>query len=159
MKHYWIAVASADHVARGVAGEFMQVCHGKKAPLQRIRAGDWVLYYSSVQQFQSKAPLQAFTAIGKVRAGSVYQADMGNGFYPFRRDVDFIPAKAAAIRPLLRQLSFIEDVAHWGYPFRFGLFSIPESDFSVIAKAMECSESVLNGVSEAAESSRQPNFF
>ena len=34
---YWIAVASADHVARGVAGGFMQVCHGKRAPLARIR--------------------------------------------------------------------------------------------------------------------------
>jgi hypothetical protein len=33
----WIAVASADHVGRGRAPGFMQVCHGKAAPLRRIQ--------------------------------------------------------------------------------------------------------------------------
>lgn len=42
----WIAVACAEHVARGVAGGFMQVSHGKRAPLVRIRPGDRVAYYS-----------------------------------------------------------------------------------------------------------------
>ena len=28
---YWIAVASREHVRRGVAGGFAQVCHGKPA--------------------------------------------------------------------------------------------------------------------------------
>ena len=44
MTKYWIAVASAEHARRGKAG-FMQVNHGKKGPLQRIRAGDGVVYY------------------------------------------------------------------------------------------------------------------
>ena len=35
----WIAVASAEHVRRGRADGFMQVCHGKGGPLARIRAG------------------------------------------------------------------------------------------------------------------------
>jgi hypothetical protein len=40
MKH-WLAVASAEHVRRGQAEGFMQVCHGKAAPLKRIQPGDW----------------------------------------------------------------------------------------------------------------------
>ena len=45
MQNYWIGVASADHVARGRADGFMQVCHGKAAPLRRIKPGDGVVYY------------------------------------------------------------------------------------------------------------------
>jgi hypothetical protein len=31
----WIAVASAEHAQRGRSEGFMQVCHGKAAPLRR----------------------------------------------------------------------------------------------------------------------------
>jgi hypothetical protein len=40
MKH-WLTVARAEHVRRGQAEGFMQVCHGKAAPLKRIQPGDW----------------------------------------------------------------------------------------------------------------------
>ncbi len=63
MKH-WIAVASAEHVRRGQAGGFMQVCHGKATPLKRIQPGDWVAYYSPTETFKGKDKLQAFTAVG-----------------------------------------------------------------------------------------------
>ena len=42
----WIAVASAEHVRIGRSQGFMQVCHGKAAPLRRIQPGDGVVYYS-----------------------------------------------------------------------------------------------------------------
>jgi len=32
---YWIVVVSKDHIARGVAGGFMQANHGKEGPLKR----------------------------------------------------------------------------------------------------------------------------
>ena len=43
---YWIGVVSRDHVMTGVAGGFAQVGHGKSAPLRRMSAGDWLIYYS-----------------------------------------------------------------------------------------------------------------
>ena len=43
---YWVGVASREHVLLGVAGGFCQVCHGKQAPLARMKRGDWILYYS-----------------------------------------------------------------------------------------------------------------
>ena len=43
MSRNWLAVASANHVRKGRAEGFMQVCHGKLAPLRRIKPGDLVV--------------------------------------------------------------------------------------------------------------------
>jgi hypothetical protein len=81
----WIAVASAEHVRLGRVQGFMQVCHGKVGPLRRVSPGDGVAYYSPTLTFGGKDRLQAFTAIGTVAPGVLYQADMGGGFRPFRQ--------------------------------------------------------------------------
>ena len=44
---YWVATVSKEHTLRGVAGGFMQVCHGKQAPLKRMKKGDYLIVYSS----------------------------------------------------------------------------------------------------------------
>lgn len=139
----WIAVASADHVALGRAGGYMQVGHGKRAPLARLRPGDCVVYYSPAQQFGAREPLQAFTAIGQVLGGEPYAFDMGGGFVPFRRNVAFVAAQPAAIRPLLDALAFAQPRAQWGAKFRYGLFSIDDADLLRIARAMQADPHAL----------------
>ncbi len=136
MSEHWVAVASAEHVGRGRAEGFMQVCHGKASPLRRIMPGDGVVYYSPTMIFGGKDRLQAFTAIGTVRDGSPYRADMGGGFHPFRRDVIWRAAMEAPIQPLLDALDFTAGKRNWGYQLRFGLFSISAHDFGVITQAM-----------------------
>ncbi len=133
----WIAVAAADHVGRGREQGFMQVCHGKAAPLRRVRPGDHVVYYSPSTAFRGTDRLQAFTAIGVVRPGAPYQVDMGGGFHPYRRDIAWLAAAAAPIRPLLDRLDFTAGNANWGYQLRFGLFAIGDRDLGLIAAAME----------------------
>jgi hypothetical protein len=137
-RNNWIAVASAEHVAVGRRLGIMQVGHGKGAPLKRIHAGDRVAYYSPVQRLGEKTPCQAFTALGTVRDERVYQADMGDGFQPFRKDVAYDPAaREAPIRPLLEQLSFTRDrPRNWGYALRFGLLKVSDDDMDLIAHAM-----------------------
>jgi len=132
----WIAVASAEHVAIGRTGGFMQVGHGKGAPLKRLHAGDRIVYYSSVRVFGGKDACQAFTAIGRVRDERVYQGVMADGFEPFRRDVDWLAADEAPIRPLLESLSFTQGKPNWGYAFRVGLLKVTADDMALIAKAM-----------------------
>ena len=132
----WVAVASAEHVALGREHGFMQVGQGKGAPLKRVHAGDRIAYYSPVRVFGEKAPCQAFTAVGVVRDERVYQGDMGGGFHPFRKDVDWLVAHEAPIRPLLEALSFTRGKANWGYAFRFGLLAVIEADMDVIIHAM-----------------------
>ena len=132
----WIAVASAEHVRLGRSQGFMQVCHGKAAPLKRIKPGDRVVYYSPVAVFKGADKLQAFTAIGTVEPIEPYQADMGGGFCPYRRDVAWFTARETPIRPLLELLAFARGNKNWGYQLRFGLFEISAADMDLIADAM-----------------------
>jgi predicted RNA-binding protein len=133
---YWIGVASKDHVLTGVQGGFCQLCHGKSNPLKRLSAGDWIVYYSPRTAMNSGNIVQSFTAIGQILDRDLYLVNMDNGFTPYRRDVRFIDVKEISIRLLLADLSFIKNKQSWGYVFRFGLFEIPESDFQIIATAM-----------------------
>jgi hypothetical protein len=132
----WIAVASADHVRLGVEQSIMQVCHGKAAPLRRVRPGDRVVYYSPSTSFRGADKLQAFTACGRVNDGEPYAFDMGGGFVPYRRDVAWERARVMPIRPLLDALAFTSGDRNWGYKLRFGLFEIGGDDMDVIASAM-----------------------
>jgi hypothetical protein len=136
MTKNWIAVASANHVARGKAEGFMQVNHGKSAPLKRLRPGDLICYYSPQKEFGDSEKLQAFTAIGVIKSGEIYQGDMGGGFMPFRRDVDWRISQDATIAPLLNTLEFTRGKTNWGYQMRFGLFEISTTDMQLIAESM-----------------------
>lgn len=136
MTRYWIGVASLEHVLRGAAGGFAQVCHGKPGPLRSMKGGDWIIYYSPTIQFGGKAPCRSFTAIGKISPEDPYPFAMSEDFIPWRRNVDFLPSKQAPIEPLLEQLTFIIDKKKWGFPFRRGCFSISLNDFQTIAAKM-----------------------
>ena len=133
---YWIGVVSRDHVSRGVDGGFCQLCHGKASAMRKLTPGDWIAFYSPKTTMKDGTSLQAFTAIGQVKPGEPYTFDMGGGFVPSRRNVDFKPCREAPIRPLVERLSFIRDKRSWGYVFRFGQIEVPEGDFQLIAGAM-----------------------
>lgn len=62
---FWIGVASKDHVDLGIQVGFAQVCHGKKAPLNRMAVGDWMIYYSPERTMRDKEPCQEYTVNGK----------------------------------------------------------------------------------------------
>jgi hypothetical protein len=54
MPNYWIGAASAEHVRRGRGEGFMQLGHGKAAPLKRIKPGDGIIYHSPTTVFGKK---------------------------------------------------------------------------------------------------------
>ena len=135
-RQFWVGVVSREHVQLGVKGGFIQLGHGKKAPLQRLRAGDALVMYSPRTRYPAGEALQAFTAIGVVSTGKVYQVEMTDDFKPYRVDVGFLKAREAPIKPLINGLSFIKSKTRWGAAFRFGQIKIPAKDFKLIAKAM-----------------------
>lgn len=146
MRNNWIAVASAEHARRGCSvpeAGYMQVCHGKCAPLQRVAPGDRVAYYAPTVTMGGRDSCQHFISIGLVRAGEPYAFDMGGGFVPFRRDVSYIAAREAPIQPLLAQFEFVQDRRRWGYSFRLGLFKISDADMRLIAQAMQIDSDLL----------------
>ncbi|WP_263065148.1 EVE domain-containing protein [Dickeya dadantii] len=142
-RRYWVGVVSAEHVRYALDGGYIQVCHGKLSALKRARPGDGFAYYSPNQTFKGKERYQRFTAIGIINYGEPYRFDMGDGFVPYRRDVDWADSVETAIRPLLNQLDFTASRTNWGYALRFGLFSISEHDFRLIAAAMHADLSRL----------------
>lgn len=152
MRNNWIAVACAEHARRGAAQPargFMQVCHGKCAPLKRVMPGDLVTYYAPTLTMGGKDKCQSFVSMGVVQPGEPYAFDMGGGFAPFRRDVVYAPVQAAPIAPLLDRLEFVEDRARWGYKFRFGLFKVSDHDMALIAQAMQVDAFILGLAPEA----------
>ncbi len=133
---YWIVVVSKDHIARGVAGGFMQANHGKQGPLKRMAVDDWVICYSPKQSYTGNELCKAFTAIGQVADDAVYQHKMADDFIPYRRNISYYDCNDAPIIPLIDQLDFIKNKSSWGYPFRFGFFEIPQNDFELIKTNM-----------------------
>ena len=135
---FWIGVVSRSHVQLGVKGGFIQLNHGKKAPLQKLHAGDGLIMYSPRTSYPDGEVLQSFTAIGVVTSGEIYQVEMSSDFKPYRVDVKFLECRETPIRPLIDKLSFIKSKMHWGAAFRFGQVKIPAQDFRLIANAMGC---------------------
>jgi predicted RNA-binding protein len=136
--NFWIGVVSRAHSEIGVKGGFIQLNHGKKAPLQKMKKGDWIVIYSPRTSYPEGEPLQSFTAIGEIVSDDVYQFEMSPDFVPYRMDVRYRRCRVAPIGPLIDKLSFIKNKSSWGAAFRFGQIKIARPDFDVIAQAMSC---------------------
>ncbi len=135
----WINTISREHVLLGMAGGYTQANHGRPTTLRRLRRGDLIAFYSPRTSYPDGEPLQRFTALARVVDDEAYQIEMRPDFHPWRRRVEAIPAKEAAIGPLIGSLDFISNKRSWGFVFRRGLFEIGEDDLRRIGAAMGAS--------------------
>lgn len=135
-RRYWIGVVAQDRVEAAVAQGFVELNNGKAAPLARMQPGDGLAFYSPRERFPDGASLQAFTAIGRIGDGPIFEVPPGEPAAICRRNAAWLDATPVPIRPLLEQLTFIRNKAHWGAAFRFGVLRVPRDDFVAIAKAM-----------------------
>ncbi|BBX67337.1 UPF0310 protein [Mycolicibacterium psychrotolerans] len=133
-------------------GRFTQANHGKPHMLRKMAKGDWIIFYSPKTAYPDGAPLQAFTAIGRVADDEPYQAEVSPDVVHWRRNVDFLDCAETPIRPLIDELGFIEDKSRWGYKFRFGVFRIDDHDLEVIRSAMVDSAAVGRAAEETTVS-------
>jgi hypothetical protein len=133
---YWLGVVSKNHVQRGVNGGFAQVCHGKKAPLMKMAAGDGLIYYSPKIAMDNPEKCQCFTAIGQIKNGKVYQVEMTTDFHPFRIDVDYALCRETPLADVFHQLELTKSKS-WGIQLRRGLIELNAADFKALATAMQ----------------------
>jgi len=131
----WLVVACAEHVARGRREGFVQACHGKAAPLRRMKPGDWVVCYSPSSAFRGADGLKAFTALGQVAEGQPFLFDMGGGFIPWRRQIRWLEARPAPLREVAAHLELTRDPA-WGWRLRQGYLPLSEADADCLRRAM-----------------------
>jgi hypothetical protein len=71
LQKFWVAVASLDHCLKGAQGGFCQACHGKAAPIARMKPGDWMVYYSPKTEMNAGTPVRKFTTLGQVQDSKV----------------------------------------------------------------------------------------
>ncbi len=130
----WLGVVSRNHVERGVGLGIAQVMHGKRSGLERMRPGDWLVYYSPRTAYPDGEPLKAFTAVGQIVDDDIWQADEGD-FHPYRRKVDYLALKREV--PVADVSSRLEltSTPNWGYQLRRGLIPLSETDVTVIRDA------------------------
>lgn len=135
----WVGVASAEHAAYGASRGWIQLNHGKRDNLARLKRGDGFVYYSPTQRFGDTTPFRAVTQLGTVVDDEPYLAnepmDMGamGTFRPWRRNVDFLEVNPVAINSLSLHLTQNRD---WGHYLRYGLVPLSVDDFLVLHRAM-----------------------
>ena len=139
----WLGVVSADHTQRAVSGGFIQLNHGKRYGVARLRRGDGFVIYSPTERYLEKSPLRAFTALGIVADDAPYQAEpMSMGargtVQPWRRRIDFLPVHRAGLREVELELT---QAPNWGYQLRRGLVPLAPEDYETL-RALMTAESV-----------------
>ena len=136
IRQAWLGVVSAEHARRAAEGGFIQLNHGKRPGVARLRQGDGFAIYSPTERLGDKKPLRAFTALGIVADAEPYLAepmDMGaHGIVrPWRRRVEFLTVQPAALRDLDSALELTRQ-PDWGYQLRRGLVALTPDDFNLL---------------------------
>ncbi len=118
----WVLVASRDHARRGLASGFIMANHGKRAPLDRMDAGDGIVIYSPTTTFPNGPPLRAVTMAGSVAGDEPEASDVIPGGYRLRADL-------CEIEPLP-----LDRIREWvpTSRLRFGCFELPSADAAVL---------------------------
>ncbi|GAB3208788.1 EVE domain-containing protein [Nocardia tengchongensis] len=130
-------MVSRDHVRRGVELGFAQANHGKRAAVERMSAGDGLVYYSPRTGMREGEPIKSFTALGTIAEGPAWQVEeLGGCFRPWRRAVDYDrDARQVPIDDLRTELD-LTSVPNWGIVLRRGLVELTAHDFELISRAM-----------------------
>ena len=134
---YWINTISQDHVMVGRKGGFVQAGHGKKTPVEKLQPDDYMIFYSPKTSLQNGNPVQAFTAVAKIKDRDVYEAVVDRNFEPYRKNAEYEECQKVPIKPLIEQLEFITNKKHWGLRFRSGLLEINQHDFELVYGLMK----------------------
>ncbi len=131
----WLGVVSRDHVRRGVQLGIAQIGHGKRSGLEKMRRGDWLVYYSPRASLSGNVSVKAFTALGEISGDEAWQADEGD-FKPWRRAVAYEESAVDVALDDLKGVLELTSTPSWGYQLRRGLLPLSDGDFATIRRAM-----------------------
>ncbi len=99
-----------------------------------MKKGDYLLYYSPKYDINGQDKLQAFVAVGKIIDDKAYQVEQFEGFFPFRRNVEYYqPVKDCSIE-IARQHPEWRDYTS---RLRYGHFEVSKDFFLYIFQHMK----------------------
>lgn len=133
MKH-WIAVISRDHAMIGAQSGFLQVCHGKAAPLRKTSAGDEVFIYCPRTGMSAGKVLRRVEYRCVIESDTVYQVEQVAGFKPFRKDARFDAGFQGIPIGDVRGMELTAN-PHWGMLARRGFFELGAHDATLLRRA------------------------
>lgn len=132
--HYWVTTAALEHVHIVKEKGYTQVNMGPKEPLEKMKQGDWILYYSpTVYYKQPESLCQKFSGISKLIDEKIYPQDPKDPIL-WRRNAQFyncIPHHAQQFHTFV---DFLKQHDYWVDAFKKSVFEISQSDFLYIAK-------------------------
>lgn len=138
-RSFYLISASRDHVLSARDQAIVQANHGVKAPMQRLRPGDGIAFYSARHQLKGKDPCQRFTALATVGDGDMYQERMSDTWKPWRRPAVFEEGfKEIEIKEVLSRLQCLGNGRQgWGVYLRRGFIKMSASDWEVLVGAQQ----------------------
>src|SRR3546814_15854 len=98
---YWITVATQEHIRRGQTNSFLQIGHGKRTILARIKQDDWVIFYAPKVSLSDKTPIESFIAMGQAVDSDIAKVMVTAEYQPYRRRFIYAPIVPVPIEPLL----------------------------------------------------------
>lgn len=136
-RSFYLISASRDHVLSARKQSIVQANHGVKAPMERLRPGDGVAFYSARHQLKGKEPCQRFTAMATVADGHVFQERVTETFKPWRRVAVFEEGfKEIDINDVLGDLECLgKGKGKWGVYLRRGFIRMTRLDWEVLVAA------------------------
>lgn len=137
MNHtYWLTITAQEHVNIVRDKGYTQINKGPKSPLEKMGAGDWILYYSpTIFHEKPKTICQKFTGISCVIDNHVYPQDPKDPVL-WRRNVEYFHCIPQHAHLFHQQVDFLKQHEHWMDAFLEPIFEISKDDFVTIAKTI-----------------------
>lgn len=130
---YWLAVISLDHAKIAAGSSFLQVCHGKIAPLRRTSAEDQFFIYSPKTGMGRGESIMSITYRGSFDDEHIYQVEQSPDFFPYRKKVTF----DYSFKPVpIHSIPGMEFTAksNWGLMMRRGFIELSAADAARISE-------------------------
>lgn len=144
-RSFYLISASRDHVLSARDQAIVQANHGVKGPMQRLRPGDGIAFYSARHQLRGKEPCQRFTAMARVGEGDMYQQRMSDTWKPWRRPAVFEEGfREIDVKQVLSRLQCLGNGRQgWGVYLRRGFIKMSAYDWEVLVGAHDRQHNTL----------------
>lgn len=136
MPQYWICKAAQEHVNIVKDKGYTQINMGPRQPLEKMNAGDWIIYYSPTVYYEQEVPTcKKFTGISCVNDNRIYPQ---GGQFPdrWRRNVEFFHCIPHEPTNFIGHVSFLPEAQTWEEVLQNPVFAIDRNDFITIAQTI-----------------------
>lgn len=133
---YWLCNAAQEHVDIVKNKGYHQLNMGPKEPLEKMHAGDWILYYSPTILFEKpETTCHTFSGISCLTDNHVYPQDPNNPIR-WRRNAQYYHCKPHHVQEFHHHVEFLHKYDNWLDALKETIFKISPQDFLTVAQTI-----------------------